>query len=1123
MSLRLICGRAGTGKSDFCLEEIKKELQGKRKIYIITPEQYSFTAEQKLLNKIDRGSVLQAEVLTFARMSYRVLNEVGGITKPTLSKPGKAMVIYDILENQKENLNFLGKSKQNVELVDTILTELKKHQVTLENLNSITDKIGNPYLERKLKDITNIYQKYEEILSGKYIEENDRLEILANQLDQTNMYQDAIFYIDEFTGFTKQEYKIIEKLLKIAYKVNITITTDNLDTKFDMCKDLFYSNKQTADKLLYIAKKEKIDCDKTIFLNKSYRFKNEQLRHLEKNIEEIPYKEYKEENYNENNISIFLANNPYAEVENTAREIVKLVKNNNYRYKDIVIISKQLDTYGSLCKAIFNSYQIPAFIDEKKQLNQNVFAKYILSLLEIYTSNWSYEAVIQYIKSGFINIDEKEIYEFENFTRKWGIKGSKWYKQDWNFIENDKSYKEKLERMNEIRKINIMPLINLKEKFSEIKTIRGMNKALYEFLIENNIQEEIKIKQNKLEEQGKLELSKEQKLAWDTVIEVLDEMNTLFEDKKTTFSTYRELLKVGLGESGLGEIPLQQDQIIVGDVDRTRSHKVKAVFILGVNDGVFPGIRKQEGFLNDKDREELKNNNIELAKGTLENLYEENFSIYKAFTTAEERLYISYCSSDSESKTLRPSIYITKLKKIFPNLKEKSDILQNQDFEIITPIDTFNELINNMRRKKDGEKVDNIWDTIEKYYEENEEWKSKLFQAKKALGYNNQPEKININNIQRLYGNVLQTSISKLEQYKNCPFSYYLKYGLKLKEQEEYKIKSIDTGTFMHETIDEFFHIIRQRQLEVKQLEEKQIKEIIEEIINNKLGISKYYIFTSSDKFKALTIKLKRVVLQSMKYLIEGLKNSDFRVMANELEFKSGKEYKPIILDLENGKKVEITGKIDRIDIAKTTNGKYIRIIDYKSSVKNIDLNEFVAGLQIQLLTYLDATCKIEEVMPAGVLYYNLIDPILKSNKPMTKEEIEEEMKKKFKMNGLILGDVQIIKMMDKSLNSGASSIIPAYLDKEGNISASKSNTVSDEQFKDLMKYTNKIIKDISKEILNGNISIKPYYQRKNKKTACDYCNYNGVCNFKENCEKFNYIENDSKDVILNKIREDKQ
>ena len=1110
MSLRLICGKAGTGKSDFCLEEVKKKINDNKKIYIITPEQYSFTEERKLLCKLENGSTMNAEVLTFARMAYRVLNEVGGVNKTSLSKSGKAMLIYDILDRKKKELNFLGKTKQNIELVETMITELKKHSVSLNNLEKLDTE--NIYLKKKLEDVILIYREFDKLLEGRYIEENDRLKILEMQLDKTEMFKDCIIYIDEFTGFTKQEFQIIKKLMKIADSVNITITTDNLDMGQDISQDLFYSNKQTADKLLYIARTNDIKCDKTVFLDTAYRFENEELAHLESNLEKVPFNQYKND---VENISITLIQNPYSEVENVAKKIIKLVKK-GYRYRDIAIITKQLDVYGSLSKAIFNEYQIPFFIDEKKELNQNLFAKYLLALLEIYSSGWSYESVITYLKSGFIDIEDEVIYEIENYAKKFGIKGSKWYQDEWKYGEDD----EKVKYLNQVKNDIFIPLVILKEKFSEEKTVESMNTALFEFLIENKLEEKLKNKQEILEEKGELELSKEQEVAWNIVVQILEEMTDLFGNRKVSFNNYRELLKIALNENGLGAIPQTQDEVIVGDATRTKIQEVKAIFILGVNDGQFPSIRKDEGFLNDSDREFFKENDIELAKGTLENLYEERFSIYKVLTTARERVFISYCSSDSEGGALRPSIYITKLKKIFPKIIEISD-MNDEKFEIINEANTFDQLINNLREEKEGKDIEPIWHYIEKYFEESSKWKVKLEQAKKALIYKEQTDDISEENIKKMYGNTLETSVSKLEQYQKCAFSYFLKYGLKLKEQEEYKIRTIDTGTFMHETIDTFFHILREKNLEIGEMEDEQIYEIIEQIINEKLGLSKYYVFTSNEKFNVLTNKLKKVVFQSMKYLIEGLRASDFKVYANELEFKKGKECRPITLDLEDGRKVEITGKIDRVDVAKYGNNKYVRIIDYKSSVKSIDLNELVAGMQIQLITYLDATCKIDNMLPAGMLYYNLIEPVLKEDKPVSKEKIENDLKNKFKMNGLILADVNIIKLMDKNLVSGSSKLVPALIKQDGSISEKKSSVADGIQFKNLMKHSNKIIKEISKEIMNGNIEIKPYCQRKIKKTACDYCEYSGICNFKESNLSFKYIDNDKKEDILARFKEE--
>ena len=643
---------------------------------------------------------------------------------------------------------------------------------------------------------------------------------------------------------------------------------------------------------------------------------------------------------------------------------------------------------------------------------------------------------------------------------------------------------------------------------------------MYEFLIENEIDRKLEEKREELLNLNKVEIATEYETSWKIIMQVLDEIVLVFGDEKITFERYMQILKTGLGNSNLGKIPGTQDQVILGDIDRSRSHKIRTVFIIGLNDGMFPSVNKNEGYFNDNDRAILKENGIELAKGTIERLYEDNFNIYKAFTAASESIYLSYSSSGADGKTLRASMLVSKIKKLFPTIKEDSDIIKKES-EILIENNTFEELLNQLRDYKDEDKdLDDKWITAYNYYMGNENWKYKLVNSLKAISYTNMPERINKENIEKLYGKTLKTSVSRLEQYKSCPFSYYLKYGLNISEKDSFKVDSLDTGSFMHDTIDTFFNIVRERNIKIKFLTEEETNDIIEEIINEKLGLNKNFIFSSAPKYKVLAARLKRVVKKSMKYILESLKYSDFEVLGNEVEFKEGKEYSPIIIDLENGKKVEITGKIDRIDIAKTAEDKYIRIIDYKSSVKNIELNSVYAGLQLQLLTYLDAACKEEDVLPAGVLYFNLIDPIIKSSKNMSEEDIENEIRKKFKMQGLILADINIVKMMDNKLEKGASTIVPAYIGKDGDLSQTKTSGVSRKQFEYLQKYMNKIIKQISEEIMSGNIDIHPYYKK--KKTPCDYCKYKAICGFDtaNSNNQYNYINEAEKNAVLEMIKE---
>ena len=1112
MGLKIIYGKPGTGKSEYCFQEIARRIHNEKKIFVITPEQFSYTAEKKLMDTIDTNATVCAEVITLSRMAYRVINEVGNKDKVHFSKCGKAMLIYSILNKYKKDLKFLGKSDENIDLSITAITEFKKHGVSIQDLKEEIEKIDDNYLKTKLKDMVLIYENFEIQIKDKYIEETDLLTILSENLSKTDLVKESVIYIDEFTGFTKQEYNVIKELIKQAKQVNITMCVDKIEIESNPDTDIFYSNKVTLNKLLNIANENKFVLEEPVHLEKVYRFKTPELELLSNCISNNKSTKYDK---NVENIKLFLAKNQYTEIENVAKQIVKLVRDKNLRYRDIGIITKNIDTYSSLVRSIFKQYEIPVFIDEKRDLNQNIIVQYVLSILEILNKNFNSEDIFNYLKLGFSNIDLDEIFKLERYTLKWGIKNNKW-KNDFIYEQDDRQ--QEIERLNEIRKEIVNPLLKLKEQIKQEKTAKGITKNIYEFIKNQQIEKKIIEKIKNLKENGYIDLANEYIESYKIILDIFDEIVLVFDENKVTIDQYIKLLKIGLKNNGLGKIPGTQDQVIFGDVDRSRSHKVDIVFIIGVNDGVFPSVNKDEGFFNDKDRELLQSDGIELAKGTIENLYEDNFNIYKAFTTAEKQIYISYSVSDLETKALRPSMYIYKIKKIFTNLKEQSDIIEKK-YEIMNKTITYEELLQNIANVSNRENIQEIWFQIYKYYKNQNEWQEKLQEDLEGLKYTNLPKNILQENIDKLYGNTLNTSVSKLEKYRSCPFSYYLQYGLRLKETEELKMKSLNTGTFMHETIDTFFEYVKDNNIELPQLDIIDIENIVSKIIEERLNLSKNYIFTATPKYKTLVKRLKKLVSKALKYIIQTLIYSDFNIEGSEVEFNKNGKYKPIILNLENGKKVEITGKIDRIDIATNKEGRYLRIIDYKSSSKNIDLNEVYAGIQIQLLTYCDAICKEEDIMPAGIFYFSLLEQIVKLDKKISDEEIEEIIRKNFRMKGLIIADVKIIKMNDNTLSSGSSKMVPAAITSSGTVNEKWTNGVKQDEFKVLQEYIDFLIKQIAKEILSGKIDIKPY--NKKGKTPCEYCEYKAICGFdpKQKNNTYNYIDKKTKDDIIQKMK----
>lgn len=561
MGLRFIYGTAGTGKSEFCFNEIKNNIKNKEKIYIITPEQFSYSAEKKLLEEINTNASVNAEVISFNRIANRVFTEVGGANEVLISKSSKAMLIYSILEKEKKNLKFLNSSDDNIDIILKEITEFKKHNITTLNIEEENKKIENLELNQKLNEINLIYKTYEENIKNKFIDEEDILTKLAEKIPESKMFDNSIVYIDEFAGFTKQEYNIVEKILEKTKQVNITICADNLEENTNKESDIFYFNKQFAKLLTDCGQNVDKKQEESILLKNKYRFKNIELKHLEENIYNNSYNIFKNE---PKNIKLFLASSPYTEIEKIAQEINKLVREEKYKYNEIAIITKNIENINNIAKAIFSKYNIPIFIDEKSEITENILIKYILSIVEIYTTNWSTEAVFNYIKSDFLEINKNDIYKLEKYCQKMGINRNKWYKNNWKENEN-------------LRKIIVEPLLKLKQEIDKEKSAKNISENIYKYLIKNNIEEKINKKINKIKKE---EIKEEYKASLSILTDVLDEIVTFFKDEKITIQKYKEILKIGLKNKEFGKIPQNIDQVILGDIDRTRSHKVKAVFIL---------------------------------------------------------------------------------------------------------------------------------------------------------------------------------------------------------------------------------------------------------------------------------------------------------------------------------------------------------------------------------------------------------------------------------------------------------------------------------------------------------------------------------------------------------------
>lgn len=1127
MGIRFIYGRAGSGKSTYCLNSIKNRLNdnnSNRLIYLV-PEQYTFQRETMLLKDVGEEGLLRAQVLSFKTMAQRVFEECGGRVHGRMRDSGKSMLIHKILQESEEDLQYfnrISKEQGFTDIISDTITEFKKYNVTPGVLREGITKVDDEELQSKLTDLANIFEKFDLSISENLIDTDDELTYLANKLSSCGLYDGAEIWIDEFTTFTPQQMEVIKVLAKRCKGVNIALCMDEVSSgDGSEVTDIFNSLKTTELRILNMMRDEHIGYEKPVNLNnnKNNRFKyNDELKHLEKYFFTYPFKGYKQD---VNTIRLYKANNSYDEVENVAKEILSFVRDKGYRFRDISVVCRNIDDYEKIAAVIFNEYDIPFFLDKKIDILSNPLIVLILSSIEVMIRNWSYESVFKYLKSGLVNIDRHEIDILENYVLANGIKGFKWT-NELSISEEDNDEIDPIKVMIKVRE----PLINLHSKIRSNKSVKAICTAIYEFLVELNCFNRIEEWISEFDEYGMQGKVMEYQQVSEIVIDILDQAVDVIGNDLITINEFYKILNAGFQNKEIGIIPIALDQVNIGDIARIKGRNVKVLFIVGVNDGILPAANKDEGILSDRDRDLLKENGIELSSSTRVKVFEEQYMVYTALTLASDYLMISYPMADFEGKSLRSSIVIPRLKRIFPRLVEESDLFNLKEkadkySKVTAPIPTFNELILALRRNYENEEVEAYWKDVYCWYKDKEEFYNKSGNILEGLKYSNDGEVVAREKLKKLYSikdGRLLFSVSRLENYAECPFSYFIKYGLKARDRKVYEFSAPDLGSFMHEILDEFTNKVKRERISWSELNSERCRSIVSDLIERKLIEDSNSILNSSKKYKYFTNRFKRVIAKSVSVLAEQMRKGQFEIFSNEFQFGNLRDGAPIKLELPSGEDVYLTGRIDRIDSLDLHGNTYIRVIDYKSGSKKFDLNELYYGLQIQLLVYLDAILKNSQyilhtqAMPGAILYFKIDDPIIKSKSELQDEEIRKQVLDKLKMNGLLLKDAELVKAMDNDMET-YSLVIPATFKKDGDFS-SNSSVITEEQFNILREYVNFKMIELCEDMLSGKIRIEPC---KNQRTAyCDYCDYSAICQFDTSIKDNKYklvLKKDDKEI----------
>lgn len=1105
MAVRYIIGGTGQGKSELCFKKIVEEAEKNlnKNYFVIVPEQFTLQTQRDLVRLSSGKAIMNIDVLSFMRLAYRVFEELNIKERLILEDTGKNMVIRKLLGTLKKELKYYNNvvGKQGfTEDVKSLLSELMQYGITPDRLEEIESKTNSQVLAAKLHDTSLIYKAFNNYKKEKYISAEQILEVLANEIGKSKLLENVVICFDGYTGFTPVQLKVIDLLLTKADDLFFTLTISKKDYESEENEKfrLFHLSKDTIRRINRLAEERGVKIASPVVADFDGKVKT--LSFLEQQIFRYPIKIFEPK---EETVSINVCKNPKEEVERLIPRILSMVRDEGLRYRDIALVAGSIEEYGEIAFDTLSKYGIPCFLDSKKTIADNPFVEYIKASILVVEENFSYEAVMRYLRSGFSNIDMSEADIFENYILRRGIKGHKKYSK--SFVNAEPSEEEKI--AEDIRNIIISAFEPLYETLKSKKSVAAdFVKALYEFIWVSGSEKRLLDMSAAFEAKGKMIAAKEYAGCYKIVMSVFEKLYELLGDEKLSIEEFRNILESGFSEGKAGFIPSGLDRIVIGDVERTRLKDIKVLFCLGFNEGKVPRASQVRGIITDSEKEKLESLNVELAPTAKERAFREQFYIYMLFSKPAKRLYVSYSSLDMEGKPLKPSYFVERLRQIF----KKGSIEGTKGASLLDTIrkDGGMELIIEAIRNKKLE--DNNTVSLIKYYQSNPDDRyNKIIAGAFAKAHGNSLESYVAEN---LYGE-LKGSVTRLELFSSCAYAHFIKHGLRLKERKEFELRPMDAGNVLHEALERFAKKILERGESFASIS----KEVREAVQAESIAETFNYgddIFNASFRNNYQGERLKRITDRAVRTVLSQLQSGDFTPIGIEEEFVT-KGFKgridridSVLSDyLPDGKLL-----VDSKEYSLFNKAEYIRVIDYKSGNKTLDLDRAYYGLDLQLFTYLDyvrkelgrqAKHKNNLIIPSGAYYFHIDDPVIDFGQG------EEAILKSMRLDGITLGGKHHISLVDREMAdmsgftaSADSGVIKLKTKKDGEPSGLTRLYNRDEMNK-LIDNSELEIEKSKKKILEGEISPLPYSLGGAK--GCDYCEYKGICGFDLKLDGYNY------------------
>ena len=1139
MSLQLVLGGSGCGKTYYLQELITKEaaLFPNRQYIFLVPEQFTMQTQKELIQKSAQQGIMNIDVQSFLRLAFRVFEETGAANMPVLDDMGKTMILKKVLGNIEEHLDYFGKNvhkKGYVQEIKSFLSELYQYGIDEDELEKMIASAGkHNVLVRKLTDMKYIYKSFGEYLQEHYITSEEILTVLSDVAEESAILRDSVVCLDGFTGFTPTQYQFIEKLLRTAKKVYVSVTMDGRESvlKLGAKHGLFYMSQQTICKLRRTAQENQVEMAQDIWTDtadgeRAKKQSDRLLSHtrftqapgiarLEESLFRYPLQSFSEPI---EDISIHILGQPEKEVRFVAQKIRHLLLDKKCRYRDIAVVAGDLEVYGILARDVFSACDIPCFIDQKKSVLEHPFIELLRTVCDIFLTNFKTEKVMLFTKNPFSQATEEQANLLDNFLRATGIHGYKKWCEVWEVDKVFYKVKDK-ELLAELRMtidtVRQETCDQLGELYEQIgrkqHTVREYAEALCEWMEEQQYFYKLSHFAEHFRQNNELSLSREYEQIYDIVLSVMDRLVELLGNEVMPLKEFKEILDTGFDEARIGLIPPGVDQVVVGDLNRTRLAHIKYLFFVGMNDCNLPKAGGRGGVISDSERLFLSEQEFELAPTVRDVVYTEQFYLYLNLTKPSRHLYLTFCETGNDGKAQNPAYIIDKLQKIFPQLTIQIEETLRDNMKLLGIDLGIDYLIQGLRNQNYSETG---WQEIFAFHLRNEEKREFVEDLIDAAFYREEQTELSRQAVRGLYQEILTGSTSQFERYAACAFSYYLQYGLHLQERPEHQVEYFDIGNIVHQALERYTRKLIEEGKSWEDIKEEEQRKRADECIEETAAQYKNGLLYDSERDSRLLFRLRRILNRTIWAITRQMQMGKFRTVDSEFTFEMKEEL------------LRLIGRIDRVDSLEEGNTSYVKVIDYKTGKKNISLSDLYYGLQMQLMVYLKACVEDragnteKNVVPAGVLYYHIDDPMLEGKD--NKENLEQKLLSSLKMDGLVNEDDPVLPALDSSFQTDGdglatdttSYIIPAATDKKGQLKkTSKAVTTGD--FEKLMSFTEDKLGELRGEIMDGNISVNPYMKNDaSGESACQYCPYHSVCRFDTRVEGNKYR-------VLNKLTDD--